>query len=298
MAPTILKTKDLNLKNVQFVEIKKNKRGGATSYIRYDNKRINKSHTIYLQTPKMYCPFGASAFKKEDSNEAPRYSLNLSFRDQDTNTNIKDLRSKFENLDDFLLAEVMKNKEWMNVLNLAGKKVTVDSLAFIHSPMIRTGKNSKDGTEYPSNLNVKLPAKFDSNEFITEVFDKNKQKQSVTYENIETIIPPRCEVRALLHVSAVWFVGGKFGITVRASQLVVYPSEALSGYSFLDSDDDADDVDEVTVESKTEEPATENNSSESEASSSEDEEEEEEEETSEPEVPEPLKKPRGRKASK
>ena len=295
MAPTILKTQNLNLKQIQFSEIKKNKRGGATSYLRYDNPKIGKQHTIYLQTPKMYCPFGASAFKQKDSNEAARYSLNLSFRGSNENSNVKELHDKFVNLDEYLLEQVMKNKEWINVLNLKGKKVSVDSLAFIHSPMIRSNKNAKDNTEYPPNLNVKLPTKYESNEFITEIFDKNKKKLNVDFNNIEEIIPPRCEVRALLHVSAVWFVGGKFGITVRASQLVVYPSEILSGYSFLDSDDEGDDLDD---EETKEESNDKDDSDSEESSEEEDDDEEDDDEEDEVEETTTTLKRKGKGSSK
>ena len=80
----------------------------------------------------------------------------------------------------------------------------------------------------------------------------------VTYENIEQLLPKFSEVKALLQVSHVWFVSGKFGITIKILQGVVFAKESLSGLALLDDSDDEESEaesdgeeseDEVEVES-------------------------------------------------
>jgi hypothetical protein len=42
-------------------------------------------------------------------------------------------------------------------------------------------------------------------------------------------------------VASVWFVGTKFGVTVRLQQLRVTPSQKLTEYAFVDDDTEDDD---------------------------------------------------------
>ena len=245
---TILKSSSFESSRVQFAPLKKNKRGGGVVYMKYDNPS-GKKHTVYLQTPKMYCPFGASAFKKDElaDGEVPKYSLQMSFRGHEENQSLGELKTKLESFDEHIVSEVLKNKELQSALGLAGKKkLTREMVEMLHTSMVKEPVDEK----YPSTLNVKLPVKWGTEEFQTEVFDKTKSKVELSYETIEEVIPARCEVRALLQISAAWVVGGKFGITVRASQLVVYPTEALTGYSFLDSDDDSAEDEDSESESE------------------------------------------------
>ena len=80
MASFVVKHKNLNIKNITFSDIKQTKMGGSNIYIRYKNPaNTSQEHNLYVQTPKMFCPFGASAFKQTDNTQLPRYNLNLSF---------------------------------------------------------------------------------------------------------------------------------------------------------------------------------------------------------------------------
>ena len=48
-------------------------------------------------------------------------------------------------------------------------------------------------------------------------------------------------VTAIVHIPSIWFVGTKFGVTIRLQQLRVTPSQKLTEYAFVDDDDDAED---------------------------------------------------------
>jgi hypothetical protein len=51
-------------------------------------------------------------------------------------------------------------------------------------------------------------------------------------------------VTAIVHIANIWFVGTKFGVTVRLQQLRVTPSEKLTEYAFVDEDDEVEEGDE------------------------------------------------------
>ena len=48
---------------------------------------------------------------------------------------------------------------------------------------------------------------------------------------------------AIVHIASIWFVGTKFGVTIRLQQLRVTPSQKLTEYAFVDDDDDVDEDD-------------------------------------------------------
>ena len=65
------------------------------------------------------------------------------------------------------------------------------------------------------------------------------------FDNIEQMIPKLSELKGLIQVSHVWFVSGKFGITIKLLQALTYPKESLSGLSLMDdSDSEGEDKEE------------------------------------------------------
>ena len=55
------------------------------------------------------------------------------------------------------------------------------------------------------------------------------------------MLPKLSELKGLIQVSHVWFVSGKFGITLKLLQALTYPKESLSGLSLLDDSDDEEE---------------------------------------------------------
>ena len=246
MAPIILKPKNIVLDNLEFSDVKENQMGGNGVYISYDNPKMSQKHRIYIQTPKMFVPFGASKYnpkdKKQREDETPRYSLNLSFG-RDNNAKVTNFKNKMLELDKYVAKQLLKNNSWIKALGMTGKKLTMDSIDLIRSSIIRYAKDpSKD---YPPTINVKVPNRYDTNEFVTEFYDKNKVRLEVDRENIENIVPPKSEVKCLLQISNIWFIGGKFGVSIKALQVAVYPSESITGYAFDDSSDEEEQKEDV-----------------------------------------------------
>ena len=245
---SVIKYKNFDLNNITYSDVKQTKMGGYNIYLQYKTPGMSNGHNVYVQTPKMFCPFGASSYKKTDSNELPRYNLNLSFKK--TEQDLMNFQEKITSLDDMVLEKVLNDPKLLSLLNIKGKKVSKEGLRFLQVPTVKLPKD--DTKDYPANLSVKIPTKYDTGAFVTEFYDsKSRERMDINHDNIESLVPKKVEVKCLLRFASIWFVGGKFGIALRGEQVVVYPSKSLNGFAFIDdSDDEADEVQEVSEQMK------------------------------------------------
>ena len=218
MDPLIIDVNDLDLNKILFTELKKNTKGGYTSNIKY----INNNTNLYLQTPIMFCPFGVTSFGINK-----KYTINLSFENKKNNKKLCKLYEKLINLD--ILVQKKFKENWVN-----------NDIYTNQTPLIKYSKNNSNNPPY---LNIKLNSNL-NNIFYTNIFDYNKNKILCNFDNIEKILKPCIYLRSLLHIVGVWFLNGKFGITVRALQFILCPHENLSGFSFIDFSDDEKMIDD------------------------------------------------------
>ena len=228
-----------------------------------------------------------------------------------------------EELDNIIIDKVLNDPKLLALLKIPknkDKEKTRVGLRFLQVPTIKFPKD--DTKDYPPNLSVKIPVNFSSGKFTTEFYSKTKEKMDVNHDNVETLCPKKSEVKCLLRIASIWFVGGKFGCALRAEQVVVYPSQSLSGFAFVDDSDDEEEENEkpasgaVLSDTEDEDEAEDEVEAEVEAEDEDEDEDEdeveveaekevaenepvlsddsEEEEVVEPE-PEPVKPKRGRK---
>lgn len=245
---SVIKYKKFDLANIIYSDVKQTKMGGYTIYLQYKTPGMSNGHNLYVQTPKMFCPFGASCYKRTDSTEMPRYNLNLSFKK--TDSELMKFQEKISNLDDMILDKILGDPKLLALLNIKGKKVSKEGLRFLQVPTVKLPKD--ETKDYPANLSVKIPTKYETGAFRTEFYDsKTRERMEVNHDNIESLVPKKVEVKCLLYFASIWFVGGKFGIALRGEQVVVYPSKSLVGFAFIDdSDDEEEAVEEVTEQMK------------------------------------------------
>jgi len=244
---SVIKYKNFDLNNITYSDVKQTKMGGYNIYLQYKTPGMSNGHNIFVQTPKMFCPFGASSYKKTDSTEMPRYNLNLSFKK--TDQDLLNFQDKISSLDDMVLEKILNDPKLLSLLNVKGKKVSKEGLRFLQIPTVKLPKD--DTKDYPANLSVKIPTKYDTGAFVTEFYDsKTRERMEVNHDNIESLVPKKVEVKCLLRFASIWFVGGKFGIALRGEQVVVYPSKSLNGFAFIDDSDDEEEVEEVTEQIK------------------------------------------------
>ena len=72
-----------NTKQIQ--KLQQNKKGGYSLNLKYGGHDDGYLNNIYIQTPKMFCPFGAISFGKT----IKKYTINLSFENKSFNKKVK-----------------------------------------------------------------------------------------------------------------------------------------------------------------------------------------------------------------
>ena len=256
----VKKSSQVSLENVVFSDLKKQGKGGYISFINY--KQDGKSTRLVLQTPKMFAPFGASTFKKDGKpDQIPKYNVRLTLDTKDKK--IKSLKTLLQGLDQLCLKKAATSKDWLKQLSYKNKKkkgvegIMEDLEDNKYTTLVKESNNEK----YPDAMNTKVPIDWKNSTPGLQLYGKNKNKLDLTFENIEQLLPKLSEIKALVQISHVWFVSGKFGITMKLLQSVVYEKETLSGLSLLDDSDDEeseaesedDEESEVEVESDSDE---------------------------------------------
>jgi len=212
MASSVIKFSDLSLSDVTFSDIRKNANNGGKSI--YLNGR-GKSK-LFVQLPKMKAPFGLGINEYDGKTS---YSLPMTADDP----TFVDFLKKF---DDMVVAKVVENSE-----TYLGKSMneTVVREA-LYTALFKPPSDEKYAPLFKTKILANHDGTFVPQVFTTdrEPFDLNKLEKGQY-------------VTAIVHIPSIWFVGTKFGVTVRLQQLRVTPSQKLTEYAFVDDDDDADD---------------------------------------------------------
>jgi len=212
MASSVIKFSDLSLSDVTFSDIRKNaNNGGKTIYLNGRGKS-----KLFVQLPKMKAPFGLGINEYDGKTS---YSLPMTADDPV----FVDFLKKF---DDMVVAKVVENSE-----TYLGKSMneTVVREA-LYTALFKPPSDEKYAPLFKTKILANHDGTFLPQVFTTdrEPFDLNKLEKGQY-------------VTAIVHIPSIWFVGTKFGVTVRLQQLRVTPSQKLTEYAFVDDDDDAED---------------------------------------------------------
>jgi hypothetical protein len=214
MASSVIKFSDLSLSDVTFSDIRKNANNGKTIYL---NGRGGSK--LFIQLPKMKVPFGLGVF--EDANGKVSYNLPMAADDP----SFVDFLKKF---DDLVVTKVVENAE-----TYLGKSMneTVVREA-LYTALFKPPADEK----YSPIFKTKVLANQDGT-FVPQVFTTDRQPFDLNK------IEKGQYATAIVHIASIWFVGTKFGVTIRLQQLRVTPSQKLTEYAFVDDDDDVDEDD-------------------------------------------------------
>ena len=212
MTSSVIKFSDLSLSDVTFSDIRKNaNNGGKTIYL---NGRGGSR--LYIQLPKMKVPFGLGINEYDGKTS---YSLPMTADDP----SFVDFLKKF---DDMVVAKVVENSE-----TYLGKSMneTVVREA-LYTALFKPPSDEKYAPLFKTKVLANHDGTFVPQVFTTdrEPFDLNKLEKGQY-------------VTAIVHIPSIWFVGTKFGVTIRLQQLRVTPSQKLTEYAFVDDDDDVED---------------------------------------------------------
>ena len=203
--------------HIIYTRPKANQAGGKSVGI----TNVISKKAVYLQSPLMMT-WGASQFEGNGKFEMALQFPREEFSNPSVNQFLKVL-TEFENK--------IKKDARTNSRDWFGKQsLSEDVVEALFSPMLKYRKDPKTGepdkTSMPT-LKVKLPVW--QGEYKFELFDtqNNKLLPNDSGLTIDALIPKCCEVACILICGGIWFANGKFGLTWKAYQVVVKPTESL-----------------------------------------------------------------------
>lgn len=224
----IQQSTDFSASSVQIDTPRKNKHGGKVVYL----NNVNGSK-LRIQLPKMKAPFGLSNFVDEKKG-TPSYSIDLAFEDDGADGPINLFRKQLEALDKMVVEFVAKNSK-----ELLGREMKIQTIedALLYKPLVRPP--SKEG--YAHTLHLKVLQDEKTGKFVPEAY--NLKKKKVDLADIEK----QSRMICIADIASIYFINGKFGVSFRLQQCLVYPSETLKPFAFVGVEDDIqNDTEEET----------------------------------------------------
>lgn len=243
MSLNVVKSKHANIENVVFKEPKVNPKYGNVSVpIAYKNKDGNPVPFV-MQMPPLKAFVGYSTFEGDNS---VKISLPLSIHELETNPRHKELCDFFEKFDKLVVDKVFSNPKWIKKNKNTSREVIVDK----YHPCLRfpVDKETNEITDkYPPNLKLKIMTNQDGT-VRTKVFNPDK----TPVDNPNEAVVKGAIVSSLMECTGMWVVGGKFGVSFRAVQLMIKSVPQRDAFAFQDDSDDEDDLEEDSESSDSE----------------------------------------------
>ena len=243
MSLYVQKPKNVDVSKVTFSEPNVNKYGGKSLWVNYKSNE-GRSEKFTVQTGKMYLSFGINLYQNDDGSQD--VSMNLSFRGcREEGTKMHQTFMMFHNLDERMIKESIKNSlAWHTK-----KKMSEEATRAIYSPQIKVSMDKETGepsTKYDPTLRVKVPWR--SGPCPTNMFFNGRTREQIIFENVEDLqdmIHKGSEVQVLVQCSSVWFASGKFGLSWRIKQCLIFPVEKTSGFAFMPDSDDEEEYEQT-----------------------------------------------------
>lgn len=245
MSAKVFTVKELleRLSDVSFSDLKRQK-SGYVSWVNVKDK--GRMKRIYVKTPKMFAPFGATNYNAGDAANNKKFSVALSFKGIDDSTELQGLKKLLSNLDEKVIDYTYNNKEWRK--QISKKTVSRDVIETNYTQVLRETEDSK----YPALFNLKAVVNWKDGEPTvgTKVYNTTKEELSITFENYDEVIPKLTDLKCIFQVASVWFINKKFGLTLKLVQAKVFPNEMGALPDFALDDDEDEEVTQVTTKVK------------------------------------------------
>lgn len=210
----------------------KEKDGRKTVFINYE-KENGEMTPVYLQTPKMWAPFGPSAPSDKYPTSFPKWNLTMSFKNDGTNEEL----AKFEKLLNDIDTRIKEHGKEMASTYFPGiKPEKLDDMFELNFTSLV--KPPKEGTNYPASLAPKVPV--NDGKFNISVYDSSRNEMQFDK------IPKGSTVIGILQIKSLYFAGkGAWGVTLGLPQLLVFPSKKLQGCQIQVDESDLTSKDET-----------------------------------------------------
>lgn len=205
-----------------FAPMEKNKKGGKIVNLAVAGQDAKRR--IVMQTPAVAVPFGVSPYT-DASGEIQSYSIDIAFRNSDTDPHIADFLGRMRHLDEVLLDTAVANsKDWF------GKAMSKDVVKEFLRKLVKDPTNP----QYSPIMKIKVPMV--NGAPISQFYDEGRRPASIDY------VTKGSTVRMILELSSVWFVNKNFGVTWKLLQAGVESRpRQLDGYSFVSDEVPAPD---------------------------------------------------------
>lgn len=213
---------DVTVSKIEFGPVKLLGSGGKTANINFENRPIR------IETPSLNIPFGVNVFDKQGP---PKFSVDLSLRGADDNTQIRALQDFLEAFDERMIDAGVENASKWFKMNNPDRMV----IKAFYTPLVKVSRDDRGNAKpYPPTFKLALRKKKDSapaanqtDVFETQFYnaaektDKGEISKFAPDATLEQVLSKRTQVTAIIQCTGVWFAGGKFGTTWKAVQLRV-----------------------------------------------------------------------------
>ena len=229
MAPTITLSKDFDINNLSFSDVKVLENGGRLVYVSY------RKAPLLLQTPVMKAPFGLSKWDSNDSKANAKYTLDLSFQGAEGSNSLAAFQKVLETIDERMVTECFANAgTWMK-----GKKISSREIVeALYTPVLKYAKDKETGEvsdKYPPTIKLSVP--FKDGAFACDVYDNKKQ-----LADLNAMETKGAKVTAIVQCTGVWQAAGRYGLSWKIIQMRVQPSAThLKSYAFQDESDNEEE---------------------------------------------------------
>jgi hypothetical protein len=202
--------------------------GGKAVNLEFDGKGL-----WMVQTPVTQLPYGMNTFDKD--GKAPKYSVDLSFRDSETDPKVKSFYDFAKAFDERLIELAMANSQaWFKLANASREVISA-----FYTPMVKVPMD-KEGRPKPYPPTVKIALKQKEGVFLTEFYNPNEtdsKGQPSRYQGtpVEELLVRGARIRAIIRCTGIWIAGSKFGPSWKAEQVSIESlPERLRGFGFVD----------------------------------------------------------------
>jgi hypothetical protein len=216
-----------NTSKITISAVKSLDSGAKQAYLNYNGNRLQ------LQIGPLETRFGLSTFDK--AGGPPKYSVDLNLQGYDDPTNHPKNANLFKALsalDEFMIDQAEKN----SVAWFKGAKSRA-VLAELYTPTVRFATDKEGNRKpYPPTVKANLRKKHGTEDFDVEMYDE--KLKPLTNIPMADIIVKGSVLTVLMECTSVWFAGGKFGLSWKATQIRAdkVPQNFRGKPAFLDDD--------------------------------------------------------------
>ena len=227
MASLISLPEEVNVSKIEFGAVKLLDSGGKMVNIRYEGRNLT------LETPSLAVPYGVNVFDKTPG--APvKYSVDLSLRGVEDNADVQAFQTFLEAFDERLIDAGVENaQKWFKMANPSREVIKA-----FYTPSLKYSRDATGALKpYPPTVKLALRKVKGSDAFEPKFYDCTKggdeMPEYAKATPLETILAKRTQATATMQCTGIWFAGGKFGTTWKATQIRVESQpETIRGPTF------------------------------------------------------------------